>query len=72
MGLNLINLTDRVLGPFQVWVSEGGSPDEKAVVVNGLQTMVTYPKYTLITTFTRYMSFDGEPETYIKLSMLHL
>ncbi|XP_042062352.1 trafficking protein particle complex subunit 13-like isoform X2 [Salvia splendens] len=39
VGLNLINLTDRVLGPFQVWVSEGGSPDEKAVVVNGLQRM---------------------------------
>ncbi|XP_042058307.1 trafficking protein particle complex subunit 13-like [Salvia splendens] len=39
VGLNLINLTDRVLGPFQVWVSEVGSPDEKAVVVNGLQTM---------------------------------
>ncbi|KAL8511987.1 hypothetical protein ACS0TY_018448 [Phlomoides rotata] len=37
VSLNLINLTDRVLGPFEVWLSES---DEKAVMVNGLQTMI--------------------------------
>ncbi|KAL3820556.1 hypothetical protein ACJIZ3_006461 [Penstemon smallii] len=37
--LNLANLTERVLGPFEVWVSESDSLDEKAVMVNGLQRL---------------------------------
>ncbi|KAK4421249.1 Trafficking protein particle complex subunit [Sesamum alatum] len=39
VSLNLINLTERVLGPFEVWLSESDLLDEKAVMVNGLQTM---------------------------------
>ncbi|KAI3466647.1 hypothetical protein Pfo_023310 [Paulownia fortunei] len=39
VSLNLINLTERVLGPFEVWLSESDSLDERAVMVNGLQTM---------------------------------
>ncbi|XP_027111763.1 trafficking protein particle complex subunit 13 [Coffea eugenioides] len=37
--LNLTNQTDRILGPFQVWLSQSDSFDEKAVLVNGLQMM---------------------------------
>ncbi|OIS99242.1 PREDICTED: trafficking protein particle complex subunit 13 isoform X1 [Nicotiana attenuata] len=37
--LNLANQTDRLLGPFEVWVSQNESLDEKAVMVNGLLTM---------------------------------
>lgn len=37
--LNLTNQTEKVLGPFQVWLSESDSLDEKAVMVNGLQMM---------------------------------
>ncbi|EPS73866.1 hypothetical protein M569_00885, partial [Genlisea aurea] len=39
VSLNLINMTERVLGPFQVWQSDSDSPDDKAVMVNGFQTM---------------------------------
>ncbi|KAG8365474.1 hypothetical protein BUALT_Bualt18G0108500 [Buddleja alternifolia] len=39
VSLNLINQSERVLGPFEVWLSESDSLDEKAVMVNGLQTM---------------------------------
>ncbi|EYU43414.1 hypothetical protein ABFS82_08G144300 [Erythranthe guttata] len=39
VSLNLVNLTDRVLGPFEVSLSEHDSLDERAVMVNGLQTM---------------------------------
>ncbi|XP_051134016.1 uncharacterized protein LOC127253447 [Andrographis paniculata] len=38
VSFNLINSTERVLGPFQVWLSQSESFDEKAVMVNGLQT----------------------------------
>ncbi|KAL3325793.1 hypothetical protein AABB24_036827 [Solanum stoloniferum] len=38
--LNLANQTDRVLGPFEVWVSQSDSLDEKAIMVNGLLTML--------------------------------
>ncbi|KAK6154694.1 hypothetical protein DH2020_008942 [Rehmannia glutinosa] len=38
VSLNLINLTERVLGPFEVWLSESDSLDERAVMINGLQT----------------------------------
>ncbi|CAK9181783.1 unnamed protein product [Ilex paraguariensis] len=37
--LNLMNQTDRILGPFEVWLSESDLDDAKAVLVNGLQTM---------------------------------
>ncbi|KAK4345069.1 hypothetical protein RND71_035245 [Anisodus tanguticus] len=37
--LNLANQTDRVLGPFEIWVSQNDSLDEKAIKVNGLLTM---------------------------------
>ncbi|KAL2495169.1 hypothetical protein Fot_38926 [Forsythia ovata] len=37
--LNLINQTERVVGPFEVWLSHSDLLDEKAVMVNGLQTM---------------------------------
>ena len=40
--LNLTNQTDRILGPFQVWLSQSDSFDEKAVLVNGLQMMVRH------------------------------
>lgn len=36
---NLTNQTDRILGPFEVWLSQSESEDEKPVMVNGLQTM---------------------------------
>ncbi|KAL6538636.1 hypothetical protein OROGR_012624 [Orobanche gracilis] len=39
VNLNLINLTERVLGPFVVWLSESDSLDERSIMVNGLQTM---------------------------------
>ncbi|KAL0310668.1 UNVERIFIED_CONTAM: Trafficking protein particle complex subunit [Sesamum angustifolium] len=39
VSLKLINLTERVLGPFEVWLSESDLLNEKAVMVNGLQTM---------------------------------
>ncbi|KAK3005377.1 hypothetical protein RJ639_016781 [Escallonia herrerae] len=38
--LNLTNQTDRMLGPFEVWLSQSDSHDEKVVMVNGLQTIV--------------------------------
>ncbi|KAH7837165.1 hypothetical protein Vadar_010436 [Vaccinium darrowii] len=37
--LNLTNKTDRKLGPFEVWISQGDLPDEKVVMVNGIQTV---------------------------------
>ncbi|XP_073154128.1 uncharacterized protein [Henckelia pumila] len=37
--LNLVNQTERVLGPFEVWLSESNTLDEKIVMVNGLQTV---------------------------------
>ncbi|XP_050214525.1 uncharacterized protein LOC126665692 [Mercurialis annua] len=37
--LNLTNHTDRELGPFEVWLSQDDSLEEKAVIINGLQTM---------------------------------
>ncbi|KAI5657048.1 hypothetical protein M9H77_25841 [Catharanthus roseus] len=37
--LNLTNQSDRLLGPFQVWLSPSDSLDERAIMVNGLQTM---------------------------------
>ncbi|KAJ9168872.1 hypothetical protein P3X46_020355 [Hevea brasiliensis] len=37
--LNLKNHTERELGPFEVWLSQNDSLDEKAVMINGLQTM---------------------------------
>ncbi|KAL5575448.1 hypothetical protein UlMin_017147 [Ulmus minor] len=41
--LTLTNRTDRELGPFEVWLSENGSPKDNIIVVNGLQTMVLRP-----------------------------
>jgi len=38
--LNLTNQTDRELGPFEVWLSQDDTLDEKTVMINGLQTMV--------------------------------
>ncbi|XP_021902350.1 trafficking protein particle complex subunit 13 [Carica papaya] len=40
--LNLANQTDRKLGPFEVHLSQNESSTEKAVMINGLQT-VTLP-----------------------------
>ncbi|EEF43247.1 probable trafficking protein particle complex subunit 13 homolog isoform X2 [Ricinus communis] len=37
--LKLTNHTDKELGPFEVWLSQDGSVEEKAVTINGLQTM---------------------------------
>ncbi|XP_073144875.1 uncharacterized protein [Henckelia pumila] len=37
--LNLVNQTERVLGPFEVWLSESNTLDEKTVMVNGLHTV---------------------------------
>lgn len=39
--LNLSNQTDRELFFFEVWLSQD-THDEKAVTINGLQTMVTF------------------------------
>ncbi|KAI3439952.1 uncharacterized protein J3R85_004081 [Psidium guajava] len=36
---NLMNLTDRELGPFEVWLSQNDSLEDRAVMVNGLQKM---------------------------------
>ncbi|KAI6703784.1 hypothetical protein NL676_012920 [Syzygium grande] len=36
---NLMNLMDRELGPFEVWLSQNDSPEDRAVMVNGLQKM---------------------------------
>ncbi|KAL1834198.1 hypothetical protein ACET3Z_003849 [Daucus carota] len=37
--LNLTNQTDRLLGPFEVWLSQSGLSSEQVVMVNGIQTM---------------------------------
>ncbi|OWM77490.1 hypothetical protein CDL15_Pgr016887 [Punica granatum] len=37
--INLTNLTERELGPFEVSLSPDDSPEERAVVINGLQKM---------------------------------
>ncbi|KAC9975346.1 hypothetical protein E3N88_45009 [Mikania micrantha] len=37
--LSLTNLTERKLGPFQVWLSFSDSKEEKAVMISGLQRM---------------------------------
>ncbi|KAI7999493.1 Trafficking protein particle complex subunit 13 [Camellia lanceoleosa] len=37
--LNLTNQTDRILGPFEVWLSQSDLADEKVVMINGLQTL---------------------------------
>ncbi|XP_071722133.1 uncharacterized protein [Rutidosis leptorrhynchoides] len=36
---NLTNQTEKELGPFEVWLSQNDSSDEKAVMINGLQTV---------------------------------
>ncbi|KAB1221924.1 Trafficking protein particle complex subunit 13 [Morella rubra] len=38
--LKLANKTERELGPFEVSLSQNGLHEEKAVVINGLQTMI--------------------------------
>ncbi|KAG6573256.1 Trafficking protein particle complex subunit 13, partial [Cucurbita argyrosperma subsp. sororia] len=38
--MRLTTQTERELGPFEVWMSQNGSDDEKVVMVNGLQKMV--------------------------------
>ncbi|XP_073225987.1 uncharacterized protein [Cicer arietinum] len=38
--LNLTNLTDRELGPFEVNLSQNSSSGEKVIMINGLQSMV--------------------------------
>ncbi|BBH00867.1 hypothetical protein Prudu_010971 [Prunus dulcis] len=38
--LKLANETDKELGPFEVWLSQDDSREEKKVVINGLQTVV--------------------------------
>ncbi|KAM7265782.1 hypothetical protein ACFE04_003465 [Oxalis oulophora] len=35
--LNLTNQTDKELGPFEVWLSQNDSSDEKVIMMNGLQ-----------------------------------
>ncbi|RWR76349.1 trafficking protein particle complex subunit 13 isoform X1 [Cinnamomum micranthum f. kanehirae] len=40
VNLTLSNQTDRKLGPFEVYLSQGDSHEEKVVVINGLQTLV--------------------------------
>lgn len=37
--LNLTNQTDRLLGPFEIWLSQNGLSSEQVVRVNGIQTM---------------------------------
>ncbi|CAL5408770.1 unnamed protein product [Camellia sinensis] len=37
--LTLTNQTDRILGPFEVWLSQSDLADEKVVMINGLQTL---------------------------------
>lgn len=37
--LNLTNQTDKQMGPFEVWLSQSDSREEKIVMVNGLQTL---------------------------------
>lgn len=38
--MRLTTQIERELGPFEVWMSQTGSDEEKVVMVNGLQTMV--------------------------------
>ncbi|XP_015890235.3 uncharacterized protein LOC107424855 isoform X2 [Ziziphus jujuba] len=38
--INLTNLTEKELGPFEVWLSENGSDEDKVVVINGPQIVV--------------------------------
>lgn len=40
VNLTLSNQTDRKLGPFEVYLSQGDSHEEKVVVINGLHTLV--------------------------------
>ncbi|GLT30385.1 hypothetical protein SLA2020_051870 [Shorea laevis] len=37
--LNLVNHTDSKLGPFEVFLSQNNSHEEKVVMINGLQAM---------------------------------
>lgn len=54
-----MNLSERVLGPFEIWLSESDSLDERAVMVNGLQTMVSHLQLLRNTFFTRFVLFTG-------------
>lgn len=38
--VNLTNLTEKELGPFEVWLSENGSDENKVVIINGPQIVV--------------------------------
>ncbi|KAK8607938.1 hypothetical protein V6N13_023382 [Hibiscus sabdariffa] len=38
--LKLTNLTEREMGPFEVWLSQNSANEEKFVMINGLQIMV--------------------------------
>lgn len=39
VSLNLMNQTDRTLGPFEVWLAQSDLPDERVIMINGLQTL---------------------------------
>ncbi|KAH0985654.1 hypothetical protein GBA52_012831 [Prunus armeniaca] len=46
--LKLANETDKELGPFEVWLSQDDSREEKKVVINGLQTVVMLKLFKLL------------------------
>ncbi|XP_057498884.1 uncharacterized protein LOC130783332 isoform X2 [Actinidia eriantha] len=76
--LNLTNQTDRILGPFEVWLSQSDLPDEKVVIVNGLQTLALPQVEALSSTnfqlkITGITVFDTkEKRTYDPLSDLEI
>ncbi|KAL6991040.1 hypothetical protein U1Q18_009163 [Sarracenia purpurea var. burkii] len=71
--LNLSNQTDRILGPFEVWLSQSDLPDEKAVVVNGLQTLNLIATKLGVQKITGVTVFDTrEKRTYDSLSDLEI
>lgn len=39
VSFNLTNQMDRTLGPFEIWFAQNDLPDERVIMINGLQTM---------------------------------
>lgn len=49
--LKLTNQTDKEQGPFEIWLSQNDSDEEKVVMINGLRIMVTQFGWLIETIF---------------------
>lgn len=49
--LKLTNETDKEQGPFEIWLSQNDSDEEKVVMINGLRIMVTQFGWLIETLF---------------------